>query len=701
MSIKRDISWRINLVFLLLCGLGVLIVASALKIQVFEGDYWRKQGTNTTRVDTIEGDRGNIYSEDGRLLATSLPEFELRMDMRILDDSLVKQMDSLAACLSNYFKDRSKEDYLQRLVNGRKPPQNAYLLIKSNVDYDDLPVIRNFPIFKLGRYKGGLIIESQTKREQPFGMLARRTIGYVRDNAQAIGIEATQDAYLRGTQVPRSMYRSMANTWVPIYEQFGEEPQNGKDVHTTLDINLQDILDNSLRNSLERYRADHGCAVVMEVKTGKIKAIANLVLNSDGTYIEDFNYAIGEKSDPGSTFKIAALTALLDAGFVSDTTIVDIEGGKKKYYDQLMQDASWYPEDSITLAKVIQISSNVGISKLVDQFYRKSPDEFIAALERMGLTKPVGIDVQGEPNPLVKRPTDKDWSGITLTQMSIGYEVELTPLQLLTFFNAIANDGVMMQPYLVNSISEMGSELKQFKPTILKRQICKKATAQKVREIMKGVVEGGTAKSIYNPNFSMACKTGTARIAKEDQGYKPIYQASIVGFFPAEQPEYSCIVVIKSPTSGEYYGGQVAAPVFRDVVEKYYSLKMKSQPPVNPTDNKDIVQSTPPAVKGGFRSDLTSIYKFLGIKFTNIAGKAEATDWAVPDKQDKSIALKNMTVIDNLVPNVMGMGLRDAVYLLESQGLKVKFSGYGKVVGQNPSYGTRCKKGDVVSLDLN
>lgn len=701
MSIKRDISWRINLFFLLLCGMGVMIMAFALKIQVIEGDYWRKQGINTTRVDTIEGERGNIYSEDGRLLATSLPVFDIRMDMRILDDSLVKQMDTLATCLSAYFKDRSKEDYLEKLVNGRTPPQNAYLLIKSNVDYDDLPVIRNFPIFKLGRFKGGLIIESRTKREQPFGMLARRTIGYFRENAQQVGIEATQDAFLRGTQVPRSMYRSMANTWVPIYEQFGEEPQNGKDVYTTIDINLQDILDSSLRNALQKYRADHGCAIVMEVKTGKIKAISNLVLNSDGSYIEDFNYAIGEKGDPGSTFKIAALATLLDAGFITDTTTIDIEGGRKKYHNKWMEDVAKHPVDSISVARAIEISSNVGISKLIDQYYRKAPGEFIDALERMGLTKPVGIDIQGEPFPVVKRPTDKDWSGITLTQMSIGYEIEFTPLQLLTFFNAIANDGMMMQPYLVNSIKDMSTEIKQFKPTILKRQICKKSTAQKIREIMKGVVERGTAKSIYNPNFSMACKTGTARIAKEDQGYKPVYQASIAGFFPAEKPEYSCIVVIKSPTSGEYYGGQVAAPVFRDVVEKYYSLKMTSQVAINQSDNSQEEQILPPMIKSGYKSDLKAIYDFFGIKHQTLPSKAEITDWAIPDRKEKKIALKNMTVIDNLVPNVMGMGLRDAVYLLESQGLKVKFSGYGQVVGQNPSYGARFKKGDVVAIDLN
>lgn len=697
MSIKRDISWRINLIFLLLCGMGVLIIAQAVKIQVVEGDYWRKQGASTTRIDTIEGERGNIYSEDGRLLATSLPIFELRMDMRVIDDSLLTQLDTLAACLATYFKDHSKEDYKQRLIKGREKPINAYLFIKGDVDYDDLPVVRTFPIFKYGKFKGGLIVLPKNKREQPFGMLARRTIGYMRDNVQPIGIEAAQDAYLRGTQAPRSMYRVGSNTWVPLFDQFDEEPQNGKDVYTTLDVNLQDIVENSLRDALEKHGADHGCAIVMEVKTGKIKAIANLGLNSDGEYAEDFNYAIGEKGDPGSTFKIAALTALLDAGFVTDTTLVNIEGGRKKYYDQWMQDASWYPYDTITVAKTIQISSNVGISKLIDQFYRKSPGEFIAALQRMGITEPTGIDIQGESKPLVKNPTDADWSGISLTQMAIGYELELTPLQLLTFFNAIANDGTMMRPYLVNSIKDLNTDITYFKPTVLKRQICKKATARKVREIMKSVVEAGTAKSIYNPNFSMACKTGTARIAKEDQGYKPIYQASIAGFFPAEQPEYSCIVVIKSPTSGEYYGGTVAAPVFKDIVEKYYSFKIKSHTPVNQPDKAELALVKMPPAKNGFQQDLSTILKTLNIKQKQIGD----SEWVVPDSKTDTVVLKSMKVIDNLVPNVTGMGLRDAMYLLESHGLKVRFSGQGQVAAQSPLYGSRCKKGDIVSLDLN
>lgn len=698
MSIKRDISWRVNLVFLLLCGFALLIIGMGFKIQIYEGDSLRQQSASITRMDTIEGERGNIYAEDGRLLATSLPFFDLRMDMRVLSDSLVTQLDTLAASLASYFKDRPKQEYLNLLAGGRKPPQNAYLLVKSNLDYTDLPVIRTFPILKHGKFKGGLILENRTKREQPFGMLARRTIGYVRENAQPIGIEAAQDGYLRGTQVTRSMYKINASTWVPLFDEGGAEPKNGKDVYTTLDINLQDILDQSLRNALYRYKADHGCAVVMEVKTGKIKAIANLGLNANGEYTEEFNYAIGEKSDPGSTFKIAALTALLDAGFITDTTIVNIEGGKKKYYDQWMQDASYYPYDSITVTKAIEISSNVGISKLVDQFYRSTPTEFIAALDRMGLTQPSNIDIQGEPNPLVKKSTDKDWSGITLTQMSIGYEVELTPLQMLTFFNAIANDGVMMQPYLVNSIKDINTEIKRTKPTVLKKQICKKSTAQKVRQIMKGVVERGTAKSIYNPNFSVACKTGTARIAKEDKGYKPVYQASIAGFFPAEQPEYSCVVVIKSPTSGEYYGGQVAAPVFKDIVEKYYSSKIKSHPPINQPDKAKSANTKPPIARSGNKKDLETIYQNLG--FTASAAPDDF-DWAVAEWKDQSLALKSMKIIDNIVPNVMGMGLRDAVYLLESQGLKVKFSGYGKVAGQQPSWGARCRKGDVVSLELN
>ncbi len=705
MSIKRDILFRINIVFLVLCGAGIFIIAQTFRIQFIEGDYWRKMGEQSARIDTIEGERGNMYSEDGQLIATSLPFFEIRMDMTIAPDSVFNhQVDTLATQLSDFLGDRTATEYREWLVNERKAG-NAYLLIKQNADFSEKQTISRFAILKRGRYKGGLITIATNKRIVPFGLLAQRTIGYVRQRGKSIGLEGTFDEFLRGSSATRSYRKVAGGEWVPLFDEFHQEVSNGKDIYTTIDINLQDVVESALLKNMQLHNARKGCAIVMEVKTGKIKAIANLGKN-EGEYWERFNYAIGERTEPGSTFKVATLAALLDEGYITDSTKVSIEGGKKKYYDRIMKDDTYYPVDSLSVAKVMQISSNVGISKLAVAHYSKNPDKFIAKLRDMRLTEPTAIEIEGEPVPFIPKPGDGQWSGITLPWMAIGYEVALTPLQMLTFYNAIANDGKMMKPYLVNEIKYLDQPIHRFEPEVLDAHICQPKTAQTIRQILKGVLEIGTAKNLYSKDFSVAGKTGTALIAKDSTGYKDTYQASIAGFFPAENPVYSCIVVISSPTEGGYYGAQVAGPVFKEIIEKYYSTNTATHEPINQTaqqTKQGKEKTTQQAIKtpiahSGNRYDLQHLYNSLHIPNTLSA----ECDWASPQAKptQNGVTLKRIQLIDNLVPNTVGMGLKDAMYLLETRGMRVQFTGKGKVVGQSPSSGTRYKKGQTVVLAL-
>lgn len=712
MSIKRDILFRINIVFIVLCSAGMFIVAQAFRIQFIEGDEWRKLGKLTTRIDTIEGERGNMYSEDGRLIATSLPFFEIRMDLTVTPDSVFKQeIDSLSYYLANFFGDKSADEYREKIITERTAG-NAYMLIARNADFSELQTIKQFPLLRRGRYKGGFITIPSNKRVAPFGLLANRTIGYVRDRGKPVGLEGAFDEFLRGSSATRSYTKVAGGEWVPLFDEYQQEIENGKDIYTTIDINLQDVVETALLKNMVLHNARKGCAIVMEVKTGKIKAIANLG-KSEGEYWERFNYAIGERTEPGSTFKVATLAALLDDGYVTDSTKVNIEGGRKRYYDKVMKDDTYYPVDSLSVAKIMQISSNVGISKLAVTHYGKQPDKFIEKLRKMHLTEPTAIEIEGEPVPFIPKPGDEHWSGITMPWMAIGYEVALTPLQMLNFYNTIANDGKMMKPYLVNEIRDLDEPIYSFEPEVLDAHICKKQTAQTIRRILKGVMETGTAKSLYSENFSVAGKTGTALIAKDSTGYKDTYQASIAGFFPAEKPVYSCIVIISAPTQGGYYGAQVAGPVFKEIIEKYYSTNTATHEPINVVADENNLQRSKNAKQGGLlaaksplpvayngnRYDIQHIYNTLGIS-NNTPNEC---DWASPQRMSKgeSITLKRIPILDNLVPNVSEMGLKDAMYLLESKGIRVRFSGKGKVRKQYPSSGTRYKKGDVVVLELD
>ncbi len=698
MSVKKDILWRIYVVFGLIVLLGSSIIFQAFRIQVLEGDYWRSLADSlTTSYRSIEAERGNVYSEDGRFLATLLPYFEVRMDVNtaaLTDEIFYSKVDSLALNMSNFFQDASYDSYKKYFLKARKSGKR-YLLVKRKVSYPQLLEMKKWPLFRRGRYKGGFITIQHNKRENPFKMLAHRTIGYVREEVQPVGLEGRFDEHLAGVEGKRLMQRISGGVWIPINDENEIESQNGKDLVTTINVDLQDVTENALLKTLKKHNADHGSAILMEVKTGKIKAIANLGRIKKGEYWEKYNYAIGEGTEPGSTFKLASMLALFKDGYVSLNDSVDLEGGVKRYYDKDMPDSEEHGYGNVTVQRAFEISSNVGISKLIHKYYDENPEKFIQHLKDFGLDKKTGIEIDGEATPFINSPGHSSWSGIALPWMSVGYGVQLTPLQTLSLYNAIANDGIIMKPYLVSAIQEYGQNVIEFQPQQMSKPLASKAILSKMRTMLEGVVETGTARYIKSKDYKIAGKTGTAKIADKKNGYRKIYQASFVGYFPADEPQYSCIVVVSAPSNGIYYGSLVAGPVFKEIADKVFANSTQMHHSIN--ENQIYYTDNIPYSKVGYQADISHIYNKMGISH-NIDNDAT---WVSSAKKNHSMKMEERKVIDGLVPNVTGMGLRDAVYLLENQGMRVKAKGNGRVRRQSIAVGQKISKGQTITIELS
>ncbi len=703
MGIKRDIYWRIAIAFIAMVVFAVAILWKIFQIQNVEGNYWRAMADSlTTRYVAIDADRGNIYSSDNRLLATSLPRFEIRFDAKAegLENSYFNStIGKLADSLAWLFNDKSSNDYRFELTNARKNNER-YHLLKREISYTQLQAIKNFPIFRDGQYKGGLIVTQKNKRSYPFRVLANRTIGYVRDNGtKPVGLEAKFNNDLIGTQGKRLMQKISGGIWMPVNDDNELAPKNGKDIITTIDVSIQDIAENALLKTLLKNNADHGCVIVMDVKTGAIKAIANLGRDKDSVYKELYNYAIGEAHEPGSTFKLASMLSLLEDGYIKLTDTIDTEHGHKIYGKQNMKDAEDHGESRVTIKKCFAISSNVGVSKLINQNYYKNPDKFLKHLRDLKLDQPVGIEIPGERKPYIKNDSDKLWSAsVSLPWMSVGYELNITPLRLLTLYNAVANNGVMMKPYIVQAIQEYGQTSQEFAPVISIPKICSDATLISLKELLNEVVISGTAHNLFNPYYSVAGKTGTAQITNIGGGYvKHIYQSSFYGYFPADVPQYSIAVVINAPSNGVYYGSAVAGPVFKEIADNIFSTNLN----IHPSIENDTVtyKATMPIVKTGSSSDLKYLFNNLKIPFIN----NEEGTWLQQVSSEKVVELisSNKSVVAGVVPDVKGMGLRDAIYLLESSGLQVRVDGIGVVKNQSLPAGTKILKGQLITITLN
>ncbi len=704
---QKDIAWRIYLVYFFCCLLGIAVIGKVIFIQWFIGDDLRAKAEKMTIEDMkIEAVRGNIYASDGSLLATSIPRYEIRFDVNadaITDEIFYENLDSLCIRLSQTFQDKSAAEFRSEIVAARNSRTKSgrkggrYHLIARNISYPELKQLKTFPLFRKGQYKGGFIYIQQNKREKPFRILAHRTIGYKREKV-AVGLESAYDKELSGTDGQRLMQKIAGGDYKPISDENEIEPQNGYDIYTSIDINLQDVAENALLKQLSIHEADHGCVVVMEVSTGEIKAIANLKRNKNGAYYEGYNYAVGESTEPGSTFKLPVLIAAMEDGYIDLDMEIDTENGKKKFYDQTMFDTHDY--GVVSVKRAFEVSSNIAVAKIITQNYGEDPQRFIDHLHKMNLNNKLGLEIKGEGKPQIKSPSSKSWSGVSLPWMAHGYEVLMTPMQTLTFYNAIANNGVMVKPKFVTHVSSKGKVVREVPTEIINEKVCSDETLEKARIMLEGVVNnGGTAANLKNTHYKVAGKTGTAQIANEQYGYeyesKISHQASFVGYFPADKPRYSCIVVVNAPSKSVYTGNLVAGPIFKEVADKVYANSLQMHDPLE--EREHLANYSLPYSKNGHRNEITTVFNGLEI------ATSEAPDnssWIKTATQDSIVELKSLKMVPGLVPNVKGMGLKDAIFLLENQGLKIEFEGKGVVKQQSIMPGKRIVKGQTIKLEL-
>lgn len=660
MAIKNDniISYRLAFVVVCVVAFAFAIAIKLFNIQWVGGDYYRKLAKQrTVKNFEIPANKGNIYSSDGSLLATSIPEYTIRFDaVTPSEENFEKYYVALSDSLAKLVGKSSGE--FQRDLRKAKNTKNRYFLVAKKLTFTEYMRVKQFPLFKLGANKGGIIAEQQTVRKHPVGLIANRTIGYERDGNQGKGLEYAFRKYLNGTNGHHWMQKIAKNQWKPISDVNELDPVDGYDVISTIDVFIQDIAHHALLKQLEFYKADHGCVVVMETNTGYIKAISNLGKSEDGSYFETQNYALTESHEPGSTFKLMDLIALIDDKKADTSSVYNSNGGIVMIQGRPVKDSNHHGYGIASLAKGFEVSSNTILVQATYQAYKNNPWQFINRINSYGLNKKQGLQIKGEGQPVIPQPGAKNWYGTTLPWMAFGYGVSMTPLQTLSLYNAVANDGKMVKPIFVSEIKEWSKTIKKYDPQVINPKICSDETLLKVRKVLENVVKNGTGKSLYSADFSMAGKTGTAQVnySKAEMSYA----SSFVGYFPADQPKYSCIVVVHNPDKSKgYYGADVAGPVFKRIAQKIFT---------------DVPNTN---------------------KFTNIKLKSKKQEALYSEFEKKSQGNTNK------VPNVKGMAGMDAVSLLENLGLKVKFTGVGKVKKQSINPGETFKKNQIITIELS
>lgn len=711
MENKKNILARTYLTYILLCVFALAILYRICIIQFVEGDIWRKKAeASTIKLVEMEALRGNIFDANGALLATSLPYYEVAVDINapgITEKLFKKNRDSLAFLLSELFGDKTEKEYL-KLLNTARKEKDRYVVLKRNVSYKDLQTLKTFPIFRKGK-RGGLVTLQTNRRERPFQMLAGRTIGLARTGIKPVGLEGAFDSVLSGVSGRRLMQKIAGDVWRPINDENEVEPKDGSDLYTTIDINLQDVASSALLRTLVQNDASHGCAILMEVKTGEIKAIANLSRQDSSVYTESFNYAIGYPSEPGSTFKLASMLALIDEYNISLDEKVEVGNGQCIYFDKIVRDAHEPEEPVLSVQRVFETSSNVGVSKLITKYYSKNPQQFVDKLNSFHLNTKLGIAIPGEGIPRIPQTRTKYWSGVTLPQLSYGYESLITPLQTLTLYNAVANNGKMVKPRFVKTIQRNGVVVKRFETEVLSEKIVKDETIRKAKKLLEGVVQNGSGKNLNITAFKVSGKTGTAVIAKTGARYgkgktaygeagNRIYQASFVGYFPADKPLYSCIVVINSPSNGVYYGAAVAGPVFKEIAEKVYSGSLNCIEPVN--RRKQILSQVPESGQLN-PEELSYVAGQLGIP---VYGEKNGNQSFSPGSDSLRLQLSPAKIErqlrKGLMPDLQGLSAKDALFLLENNGVEVKLQGIGIVKKQSIQAGQKFSRGNRIILTL-
>ena len=712
---RNSIIPRYKLVAFVIMGIGLLILGKALYIATVKRDYWM-QVASRLKKDSVDVKpiRGNILSCDGRLMASSLPEYKLYMDFvaggEKKDSLWTKKVDSICIGLHEIFPEKSAAEFKQHLEQGRKEKSQNWAIWPKRVSYNVYAQVKKLPVFNLPPYKGGFHVQSFNARQRPFGSLAQRTVGDMfgaKDTARC-GLELSFDSILRGRMGLISRQKVM-NKYLSIVMR---EPVDGADIVTTIDVNMQDLAERALIRELkkEEVNGDVGVAIVMEVKTGDVKAIVNMSKGADGEYHESKNSAVSDLLEPGSVFKTASIMVALDDGVVDTTYTVDTGNGIWEMYGAKMRDHNWHKGgyQVLTLPQTLERSSNIGISRIIDKYYSKNPEKFVQGIDRLGLRTDLQLPLVGAAAPRIRMPKKNErgqyvnWSKTALPWMSIGYETQIPPISTLTFYNAIANNGVMVRPRFVKSVMKDGEVIREFPTEVIKPSICKEKTLREIQTILEHVVSQGLGKKAGSKLFKVAGKTGTAQISKGTGGYKSgrmNYLLSFAGYFPADNPRYSCIVCIQKsglPASG----GGMSGVVFHEIAEGIMAQDVK----LDITDARDSISILIPDVKNGNLLAADYVLSHLGIssnKWWNGSYANGNPIWGSVGHNGKNVQLAKLPVYNERhVPNVMGMGARDAVYLLESRGVKVRIEGRGKVVSQSLPAGHEIKKGEVCSLKM-
>ncbi len=710
MEVKRDILWRVYVSFLGIVVLSLLVLGRAFYIQRVEGNHWRSMSDSLhQRFIALDAQRGTIYSEDGQMLSTSIPTFDIYIDFNA--DGLrekkgkrfTENIDSFSIALANYFDDKTAAQYKSELKLAYKK-NTRYYQLKKKLSFEQYKIFREFPLARLGRNKSGIIVETNSKRLPPFGLLASRTIGLSREHMasdgkikkQNVGLERSYDTILSGKKGQKLVRYIAGGTAIPI-EGSETDPENGKDIFTTLDVKIQDITETALMRMMLQSEALYGTAIVMETSTGKVKAIANLGRRPDGSYWEDDNYAL-RATEPGSTIKLVTLLSVLEKGSSAIDDMVEVgSAGRLQVGPKIVTDAERSPKPLLSVKECFAHSSNVGMSKLAYKAFGNKPQEFKEFLHRFHLDVRSPIDLTDVPKPTMAPLNEKGSSLGNMLWMSFGYALQVSPLHTLTLYNAVANNGKMMKPYLVSHVQSGGILHKQFEPTIIEASICKPAVIQAARASMEAVVTEGTARRVFaGVPFPIAGKTGTAQVSDGAIKYgHGVYQASFVGYFPADKPQYSCIVVVRTkPHAASHYGGTVAAPVFREIATKLYAMYVDRKDPSLFTTVKDSAAY----FYAGYSTDIKKVYKALNVRFTDSVAQ---NNWSNVYASNYQPVLKANSVRKQVMPNVRGMGLKDALYLLENMGVKVTIKGKGKIATQSIAPGTSLVNGVTVVLELS
>jgi cell division protein FtsI (penicillin-binding protein 3) len=706
-----DISLRAYgvFVFLMLIGLGVM--GRVFYIQFFSSGELKKQTEGTIyKLAEIEPSRGQIFSSDGRLLATSVPKYDLVWDTRVplmTREVFSEKLDSIATGLASVLGGEKRASDYRSLLTKEYNAGSRYARIVKEIDHLQKKEIARLPLIVKGRYKYGFYFEAKDSRELPFGSMAKRTIGKFGTDGK-YGLELTYNEVLSGRSGKRYMEK-IGGGWRPVNDNFVEKPINGLDLVSTIDVHVQDIATNALRNQMFEHNARWGTCVLMETKTGYVRAIANLSRTETGTLVERENIAADYSSEPGSTFKLMSLMAALDDGLIKPTDTVETGQGEWTYKGRPLRDSNFDKvgpdgkrgNGTITIEEVFAKSSNIGTAKAVLKAYEGNQQAFLDKIHSFGIHEPLGLELQSEPKPVVKsQASGTGWSGTDLMSMSIGYSVSMTPLQILAFYNGVINDGEVIRPLFVQEIRDNGKVVKRMRPETIRELPVKNSTLKAVRKMMEATaLEGGTADWIFSPKdpkkqvpYTVGGKTGTARIHRDGAYQDRLYRASFIGYFPADEPKYTCIVVISEPSRGQFYGSSVAAPVFKEIANKLYVTD-----PEFKAHKTMGVEPKLPISKDGVREPLVATYDRLSIR-AEISGHGP---WVAVSTRPDTVRVADKNLSEGLVPNVKGMGLRDALFLLENLGMRVEVRGAGTVRQQSVTPGSSLRNHKYITIELS